>query len=68
MDPNLTLLTSAAPKEGMTDPRQMAAGIVGRVDWQTEVSGFCQCPGEALHTQPTGKADCANHHRRAAED
>jgi hypothetical protein len=42
----------------MTDPRQVAAGIVGAVDWQTEVSGFCRCPGESLHTHKTGKKDC----------
>ena len=42
----------------MNDPRQIAAAIVGAVDWQTEVSGFCRCPGEALHTHPTGKKDC----------
>jgi hypothetical protein len=42
----------------MIDPRQIAAGIVGAVDWQTEVSGFCKCPGESLHTHPTGKKDC----------
>ncbi len=42
----------------MIDPRQIAAGIVGAVDWQTEVSGFCRCPGESLHTHPTGKKDC----------
>jgi hypothetical protein len=42
----------------MNDPRTIAAGIVGVVDWQTEVSGFCRCPGEALHTHPNGKKDC----------
>lgn len=42
----------------MTDPRHIAAGIVGAVDWQTEVSGFCRCPGEALHTHQNGKKDC----------
>lgn len=42
----------------MTDPRYIAASIVGAVDWQTEVSGFCRCPGEALHTQQNGKKDC----------
>jgi hypothetical protein len=42
----------------MIDPRQVAASIVGTVDWQTEVSGFCRCPGESLHTHPTGKKDC----------
>lgn len=42
----------------MTDPRQIAAGIVGAVDWQSEVSGFCRCPGETLHTSQAGKKDC----------
>ena len=42
----------------MTDPRQVAATIVGPVDWQSEVSGFCRCPGEALHTHRTGRKDC----------
>ncbi|MGC3956646.1 MAG: hypothetical protein QM813_01320 [Verrucomicrobiota bacterium] len=42
----------------MNDPRTVAAGIVGVVDWQTEVSGFCRCPGEALHTQHNGMKDC----------
>jgi hypothetical protein len=42
----------------MNDPRQITAGIVGAVDWQTEVSGFCRCPGESLHTHKTGKKDC----------
>jgi hypothetical protein len=42
----------------MPDPRHIAASIVGAVDWQTEVSGFCRCPGEALHTHHNGKKDC----------
>ena len=36
----------------------MAGSVVGAVDWQTEVSGFCRCPGESLHTSATGKKDC----------
>jgi hypothetical protein len=42
----------------MIDPRTVAERIVGRVDWQTEVSGFCTCPGESLHTSHNGKKDC----------
>jgi hypothetical protein len=42
----------------MIDPKQVASSVVGAVDWQTEVSGFCRCPGESLHTQRTGKKDC----------
>lgn len=42
----------------MIDPRQIAEGIVGRIDWQTEVSGFCRCPGMAMHTSANGRKDC----------
>ena len=42
----------------MMDPRHAAAAIVGGVDWQSLVTGYCRCPGEALHTHKTGKKDC----------
>ncbi len=42
----------------MIDPRQAAAGIVGAIEWQSAVSGYCRCPGESLHTHKTGKKDC----------
>jgi hypothetical protein len=42
----------------MIDPHQIAMRILGNIDWQTEVSGLCRCPGEPLHTKPTGPKDC----------
>ncbi len=42
----------------MLDPRQIASQEFGAIEWVTEVSGFCKCPGEALHTTRTGKKDC----------
>src|SRR5262245_58466670 len=42
----------------MIDPRQVARSVLGTIDWQTEVSGFCRCPGERLHTSANGKKDC----------
>src|SRR6476660_4392538 len=42
----------------MTDPRAIAETVLGRVDWRSEVSGYCKCPGEALHTSSNGKKDC----------
>jgi hypothetical protein len=32
--------------------------IVGSIDWQDQVSGFCRCPGERMHTSSNGKKDC----------
>jgi hypothetical protein len=42
----------------MLDPRQIAIRLLGAIDWQTEVSGFCRCPGEAFHTSANGEKDC----------
>jgi hypothetical protein len=42
----------------MFDPRHIATRLLGAIDWQTEVSGFCRCPGEAMHTSSNGKKDC----------
>jgi len=42
----------------MMDPRQVAASVLGPIDWQSEVAGLCRCPGEALHTAKTGRKDC----------
>ena len=39
-------------------PDKPRPAIVGAVDWQSAVSGFCRCPGESLHTHKTGKKDC----------
>ncbi len=43
----------------MIDPRQVAVRLLGPVDWQSEVSGFCRCPGEKMHTSPNGKRKIA---------
>ena len=42
----------------MLDPRQIASQLVGAIDWQTEVSGYCKCPGESLHTSANSRKDC----------
>ncbi|MGZ4973503.1 MAG: hypothetical protein ACXWKG_10970 [Limisphaerales bacterium] len=42
----------------MIDPRQVATQLLGPIDWQSEVSGFCRCPGESLHTSANGEKDC----------
>ncbi|MDB6057689.1 MAG: hypothetical protein JWO95_1533 [Verrucomicrobiales bacterium] len=42
----------------MVDPRHIAAQLLGSIDWQSEVSGFCRCPGESLHTSQNGDKDC----------
>jgi hypothetical protein len=36
----------------MIDARKIAQGILGTIKWENEVSGFCRCPGEGLHSEP----------------
>lgn len=42
----------------MTDPRTIASHQLGPIEWESEVTGWCKCPGESLHTHRTGKKDC----------
>lgn len=42
----------------MIHPRLVATQLLGPIDWQSEVSGFCRCPGESLHTSGNGEKDC----------
>src|SRR3974390_827255 len=52
-------MESPAPRRrAVNDPRHVASQILGAINWQTEVSGFCRCPGEAFHTSSNGKKDC----------
>ena len=44
--------------ETMLDPKHIASSLLGGVDWQSAVSGYCRCPGEAQHTHRTAKKDC----------
>ena len=42
-------------------PQQEAQRILGPIDWQSPTQGFCQCPGQHLHTKKTGKRACRVH-------
>jgi hypothetical protein len=39
--------------------RQRIAGeLVGAIDWQNAVEGYCVCPGKHMHTEDNGERDC----------
>jgi hypothetical protein len=42
----------------MLGPQLIASRLLGAIDWQNGVSGFCRCPGAELHTSATRKKDC----------
>lgn len=38
--------------------RRIAEELLGGIRWQTDVRGYCVCPGVAAHTNGNGKRDC----------
>ena len=49
---------SSPSDNGPTDYREIAESILGAIDWEDSNIGYCKCPGEHLHTSPTGSKDC----------
>ncbi len=39
--------------------KDIAEQLLGNIHWEEEDKGFCTCPGEHLHTTPTGNRACA---------
>src|SRR5439155_19853794 len=42
----------------LSERQRIACELLGVVDWQSETSGFCTCPGKHLHTTGEGDRDC----------
>jgi putative DNA primase/helicase len=38
--------------------QRIAVELLGAIDWQSETSGFLDCPAKKLHTTGDGKRDC----------
>jgi hypothetical protein len=39
-------------------PQDHAAAVLGPVQWESPVLGYCRCPGESLHTTRTNPKGC----------
>jgi hypothetical protein len=51
--------TLAAPVAIQPSTRtEIAERILGEIEWTDEITGFCKCPGEHLHTTPTAADHC----------
>lgn len=42
----------------LSPAQAVAESIVQVIEWQSRMKAFCICPGEDLHTTPSGSADC----------
>lgn len=48
----------AAPSIQPSNRTQIAERLLGAIEWTDEITGFCKCPGEHLHTTPTDAKHC----------
>jgi hypothetical protein len=37
---------------------QIAASVLGEIEWASDVLGYCECPGKKSHTSKDGGKDC----------
>jgi len=42
----------------LSERQRIAVEILGAIDWQSETSGLCVCPGKHLHTTGDNERDC----------
>jgi VirE N-terminal domain len=42
----------------LSERQRIAGELLGHIEWQSETSGFVQCPGKHLHTTADGERDC----------
>ena len=49
---------SIPPGRNETNFKIITEGILGPVEWKDFNSGFCECPGQDLHSTRTAKRDC----------
>lgn len=50
--------TAGAVDTVSADMRAQIEVRTGPVRWKSETRGFCDCPGQKLHTRPNGERDC----------
>jgi hypothetical protein len=42
----------------LSERQRITTELLGNIEWVSETSGFCTCPGKHLHTTGDGKRDC----------
>jgi Protein of unknown function (DUF3987)/VirE N-terminal domain len=42
----------------LSERQRIATDLLGKIEWESETSGFVQCPGKHLHTTGDGERDC----------
>jgi hypothetical protein len=42
----------------VSERQRITSELLGQIDWQSQTTGFLQCPGKHLHTTGDGERDC----------
>ncbi len=42
----------------LSERQRIATELLGNIQWESELSGFVQCPGKHVHTTTDGERDC----------
>src|SRR5262249_6019166 len=45
----------------LIERRRIAVEFLGQIQWSSDTSGYCTCPGKHLHTSCDGVRDCEIH-------
>ena len=45
----------------LSERQRIATELLGDIEWTSETSGYCVCPGKHLHTTGDGERDCKIH-------
>jgi len=59
--PTLVVTAPDPPPVNLEVRRQIMTAFVGEIKWTTETRGYCECPGNAEHSNKDGKKDCEAH-------
>src|SRR5205814_6562055 len=51
-------VSSPVCEPGIETRRCVAVELLGELNWSSEARGFCDCPGQHLHTTGDGERDC----------
>src|SRR5207249_883041 len=42
----------------VSERQRITSELLGQIDWQSQTTGFLQCPGKHLHSTGDGERDC----------
>jgi hypothetical protein len=51
-------LSASGPVNATPNAAQIAASVLGEIEWASDVLGYCECPGKKSHTSKDGGKDC----------